>query len=156
MAQPNRQRSLPGLPPAEISDLCAFDLRVTFDQVRGFSEFVWSESKAKERVAVGQIRCTGAEELTWEMETEGRRGPAVSSHHRNSIRAALGRWLKRFPIRADTFSACWIRTQPGNSQPICEPEAPFAPEESISRWLEETIEAMALALRLQFLPVGRM
>lgn len=150
------QPSLPGLPSLDPVRSSWLDLRVTFDQVEGFAEFVWSKPNVKETVARGTIRCTGADELTWKVETNGARESVVSSHDRNSIQGSLNGWIKRFPTRGDTFTAFWIRTQSGTGKPIREQEPPFARNEGIGDWLEATIITMAQALRLQFSPLGRM
>src|SRR5208283_3165681 len=71
-------------------------------------------------------------------------------------RAAMERWLKQFPTRRDTFTAFWIRTQPGTKKSVRVQEPPFGPNEAAYRWIEDTIVAMAKALRLQFSPLGRM
>ncbi|HUZ06160.1 MAG TPA: SNF2-related protein [Candidatus Paceibacterota bacterium] len=131
-----------------------FDLRVTFDQVKGFAEFVWSQPGSNTILAGGRVRCTGADQLTWDLDREGRREPTVSSHHRNSIRAAMERWLKQFPANRETFSAFWIRSQPGADEPVCEPEPPFGSNEPVFRWIEDQIVAMAGALRFRFSPPG--
>jgi superfamily II DNA or RNA helicase len=127
-----------------------FDLRVTFDQVNGWIEFVWIRPDSKAAAATGRICCTGANQLTWECEREGRREPAVTSHRRNSIRAILERWFENFPARTDNFAAFWLRAQAGTNEPICEQEPPFAPDESILCWLEDQIVVMARALGAQF------
>ncbi len=132
-----------------------FDLRVTFDQAKGFAEFVWSQPGSKTLVAAGRVRCTGADQLTWELERDGQREPAVSSHHRNSIRAVMNRWLKLFPANCGTFTAFWIQSQPGADEPLCKQEPPFGPNESAYGWLEDNLVAMAEALRFQFSPLGR-
>jgi SNF2 family DNA or RNA helicase len=143
---------------AEVLDQASFllNLRVTFDQINGFAEFAWTAPGCVEAAAVGRVLCTGADQLTWEMDRNGRRDAAVSSHHRNSVRAAMERWLKQFPTRRDTFTAFWIRTQPGTKKPVRVQESPFGPNEAAYRWIEDTILAMAAALRLQFSPLGRM
>ena len=132
-----------------------FDLRVTFDQVKGFAGFVWSQPGSKTLVAAGRVRCSGADQLTWELERDGQRDPAVSSHHRNSIRAVMNRWLKLFPANRGTFTAFWIQPQPGADKPLCKQEPPFGPDESAYGWLEDNLVAMAEALRFQFSPLGR-
>jgi hypothetical protein len=76
------------------------DLGVTFDQIKGFAELAWSDPRDHGFVARGRVRVTGGDRLTWELETEGGREPLVTSHQRNSIRATLGAWLKRFPTTA--------------------------------------------------------
>jgi SNF2 family DNA or RNA helicase len=132
------------------------NLRVTFDQINGFAEFAWTAPGSVETAAVGRVRCTGADQLTWEVDKNGQRDAAVSSHHRNSVHSAMGRWLKQFPTRRDTFTAFWIRTQPGTKKPVLVQEPPFGPNEAAYRWIEDTIVVMAKALRLQFSPLGRM
>ena len=151
-----RQPSLPGLAGARDQASFLLNLRVTFDQINGFAEFAWTAPGCVEAAAVGRVLCTGADQLTWEMDRNGRRDAAVSSHHRNSVRAAMERWLKQFPTRRDTFTAFWIRTQPGTKKPVRVQESPFGPNEAAYRWIEDTILAMAAALRLQFSPLGRM
>ena len=151
-----RQPPLPGLAGARDQASFLLNLRVTFDQINGFAEFAWTAPGCVEAAAVGRVLCTGADQLTWEMDRNGRRDAAVSSHHRNSVRAAMERWLKQFPTRRDTFTAFWIRTQPGTKKPVRVQESPFGPNEAAYRWIEDTILAMAAALRLQFSPLGRM
>lgn len=150
------QALLPGL--AEPMELASelLDLCITFDQVEGLAKFVWSKSDSKKIVAVGRVRCTGADQLTWEIERDGHREPAISSHRRNSIRATLERWLTQFPTNRNTFGAVWIRASPGIDEPVCEPEPPFGPHEAIYPWIEETLITMATALRLKFSPAGQM
>ena len=132
-----------------------FDLSVTFDQVKGRAEFVWSQAENKTIAATGCVRCTGADQLTWDLAHEGRRESAVSAHHRNSIRAAMNRWLKQYPTNRGTFAAFWIRPGAGANQPVYEQEPPFGPNEAAFDWLEDNLLAMAEALRFQFSPLGR-
>jgi SNF2 family DNA or RNA helicase len=132
------------------------NLRVTFDQINGIAEFTWTSPVSAEVAAVGRVRCTGADQLAWEVEKNGRRDATVSSHHRNSVRSAIERWLKQFPTRRDTFTAFWIKTQPGTKKPLRVAEPPFGPNETPYRWIEDTIVSMAEALRLQFSPLGQM
>ena len=113
-----RQPPLPGLAGARDQASCLLNLRVTFDQINACAEFAWTAPGSVEAAAVGRVLCTGADQLTWEMDRNGRRDAAVSSHHRNSVRAAMERWLKQFPTRRDTFTAFWIRTQPGTKKPV--------------------------------------
>jgi len=131
-------------------------LRVTFDQVGKFVEFVWATPQERNVVATGRVRVSGSHQLTWELETEGQRVPSVTSDHRNSIRAALGKWLDRFPTNRDTLSAFWLKPQPAGAEPLLDPEPPFGPNESPMTWIEDNIVAMAEALRMEFSPLGRM
>ena len=150
-----RQPPLPGLAKPRDQAPSPFNLRVTFDQIDGFVEFVWTAPGSREAAAVGRVHCAGADQLTWAVDKDGRRDAAVSSHRRNSIRSAMERWLKQFPTNHDTFTAFWIRTQPGSMKPVRVQEPPFGPDEGVYRWVEDNIVAMAEALRLQFSPLGR-
>ncbi len=154
-ARSPRQPSLPGLAETLAPAGSLLDLRVTFDQVKGFAEFLWSQHDSKQIVATGRVRCTGTDQLTWEIERDGQRESAITTHHRNSIRAAMGRWLNQFPTRQDTFTAFWIQPNPAGGEPICKPEAPFGPGDPICDWIEVNIVGMANALRYQFSPLGK-
>src|ERR1035441_1067757 len=99
----HRQPPLPGLAEARDQASSLLNLRVTFDQINGFAEFAWTAPGSMEAAAVGQVRCTGADQLTWEVDKNGQRDAAVSSHHRNSVRSAMEHWLNQFPTRRDTF-----------------------------------------------------
>jgi hypothetical protein len=131
------------------------DLRVTFDQVEGHAEFVWSKPGSKVVVAIGRVRCTGANQVTWETHQDGRLESEISTHDCRSIRAAINRWVKRFPTCRDTFTAFWITPQPCQHKPICRQEPPFSPDEEILDWIEDTIVTMARALRFRYTPMGR-
>jgi SNF2 family DNA or RNA helicase len=146
--------SQPGLLTDEPAGLL-FDLSVTFDQVKGHAEFVWSRAGAKTVAATGLIRCAGADQLTWDLAYEGRRESAVSACHRKSIRAAMNRWLKEYPANRGTFTAFWIKPARDADQPLCQQEPPFGPNESAFDWVEDNLVAMAEALRFQFSPLGR-
>jgi hypothetical protein len=49
-------------------ELSVFNLRVTFDQINGFAEFVWTAPGSVEAIAIGRVHCTGADELTGEVD----------------------------------------------------------------------------------------
>ena len=132
------------------------DLRVTFDQVRNVAEFVWSRPQDRCVAAVGRVRVTGSNQLTWEIEADGHREPSVTSDHRNSIRAALKLWLNRFPTNLASFFALWVKPNPGGGEPLTEQEPPFGPHESPYEWIEDNLAAMAGALRFSFSPLGRL
>ena len=141
-----------GASMAPLSSL--LDLCVTFDQIKGFAELAWSDPRDRGFVARGRVRVTGGDRLTWELETEGGREPFVTSHHRNSIRATLGAWLKRFPTNRASVTAFWVKPQPATSKPLYVQEPPFGPHESPYAWIEENLVAMAEALRFRFSPLG--
>ncbi len=127
-----------------------FDLRVTFDRVHGCAEFVWSQPRSKRIMAAGGVRCTGADQLTWDLERQGQREPAVSSHRRHSIRAMLEGWFNQLPTRPENVTVFWIYSQAGSDELISEQEPPLGPAEPVFCWLEDQMVLMAEALRLQF------
>jgi SNF2 family DNA or RNA helicase len=117
-------------------------------------EFRWSKCGTAEIAAYGRVRCSSLNELAWETEKDGVRAVAVSTHHRDSVRTAFNHWIKEFPTRLDTFSACWIRQEPGQRAPVRYEVAPFGPQESITDWIEDTLLEMAAAERIRFSPMG--
>jgi SNF2 family DNA or RNA helicase len=139
-----------GGPPALL------DIRVTFDQVKSLAEFVWTKPGSKEPVATGRVRCTGADQLTWDLEIEGHRESAASSHRRTSMREVLDRWLKRLPTDRATFAGFWATLEPSKDQIRLMAEPPFGPGESPYDWVEDTLVDMAEALRSDFHPSRRM
>jgi hypothetical protein len=130
------------------------DLRVTFNQVEGFTLFDWKNNRAE--VATGRIRCSGLDELTWELTVEGAHETDFTTHHRNSIRAALGRWLTRFPANLNTFAGFWVEQAHPGAKPQVKAEPAFGPEEPPYGWMEDNIVAMAQALRHRFSPFGQL
>jgi superfamily II DNA or RNA helicase len=151
---PNLQ-DWPGTTAALTSASTLLHLSVTFNQVKGFAELVWSAPTDGSRVATGRARVTGGDQLTWELETAGRREPSVTSFHRNAIRARLGAWLKQFPANRDAFKGFWVKPGRLGGKPEIEPEPPFGPDESPIAWVEDNIVAMAEALRFEYSPLGR-
>ena len=151
---PNLQ-DWPGMTAARASASTLLHLSVTFNQVKGFAELVWSAPTAGSTVATGRVRVTGGDHLTWELETAGRREPSVTSFRRISIRAKLAAWLKQFPANRDTFQGFWVKPGRLGGKPEIQPEPPFGPGESPIAWVEENIVAMAEALRFEYSPLGR-
>lgn len=127
------------------------DLRVTFDQANGFTEFAWTKPGLKGIFALGLVRCTGGDQLTWETEVEGRRESLVSGLDPDSIHAAFGIWIRQFSTNRDTFSACWLQSDPVTGK-IARKEAHIGVGENICEWIEKNLWAMGEALRFQFLP----
>ena len=142
-----------GVGRAPVSEL--FHLCVTFDQIKNFAEMVWRSPRDQSVFTTGRVRVTGSDQLTWELETGGHREPAITSFHRNSIRAALGKWLQRFPTNRDSLQCRWLKPVPGGGKPTLVMEPPFGPSESPVQWIEDNLVAMAEALRFQFSPLGR-
>ena len=150
-----RQPPLPGLNETWAPAPFLLNLCVTFNQVDGFAEFAWTAPRSAKAVMIGRVHCTGPDQLTWDLEKEGRHEAAVSSHHRESIRAAMQRWLTQIPTRGDTFAAFWLEGPPGTHSPVRVRER-FAPNEAVYPWLEDTLVEMAKGLALRFFPLGRM
>lgn len=132
-----------------------FHLCVTFDQVRGLAELVWSSPQDQSFVAAGRVRVSGSDQLSWETETAAGKEVAVTSHHLNAIRAEMGKWLNRFPTNRNTFRGQWLRPPIGGVPATLETEPPFDLNESPVSWVADNIAAMAQALRLGFSPLGR-
>jgi hypothetical protein len=148
--------SLPGIPEVRGTTRLLLDLHVTFDQVRDLAEFTWTQPGSEAAVGTGWIRCTGADQLTWELEREGRREATVSSHRRISIRAAINRWLQNFPTNRETVAGFWIQPGSARNKPVRVQEPPFRPDESPYAWIEDNLVAMAEALRFGFSPLGHL
>jgi SNF2 family DNA or RNA helicase len=132
----------------------AIGLRVTFESSQGFTRFEWTDGRSGAPVATGHVRCTGPNELTWELDVAGQRVMDRTSHHQNSIHAALQRWLARFPVTNAGLTVGLILPQRGSSRPRYVEEPAFGPDESPWPWLEQNIMAMATAMRFQFSPLG--
>jgi superfamily II DNA or RNA helicase len=131
------------------------DLRLDLDQIERLARFTWSHPVSRLTLAVGRVRCTDLEQVSWELETQGQTESIVSSDRVEDLRAELGRWLERMQTNQNTFVAFWFKPQPGTGRPLCIQEPPFEPDESPSLWMEQTIVAMVEAVRLQFSPEGR-
>ncbi|MDB6065550.1 MAG: SNF2-related protein, partial [Pedosphaera sp.] len=153
------QRKGDGSPPAmgdtatPLSPL--LELRICFDQVNGFAEFIWTVPNSDKAFAVGRVRCTGLDELTWETEQDGHHESAFSPHGREAVRSALDRWFKQFPTSLAGVSACWLRQLPGAAKPHYETEPPFGPGDSPYPWIEANIVEMAEDMRYQFAPLAK-
>src|SRR5216117_1548343 len=92
-------RSNPVSPPP------SFGLVVTLDYVGGFIQLDWTRIGTVAHQATLRIRCTGLNELTWEL-TDGKESERdYSSLHRSAIRARLARLSKRFLVAEEAFNA---------------------------------------------------
>ena len=149
------RRSVPGSPKGVSPANGLLDLRVTFDCVDDSAKFVWRAPVGREIVAAGAVRCTGVEQFRWVVEVSGREETELFAPDRDTIRAVLGRWLKRFPTNPATFTGFYVRPQPGRAEPLSEQEPPFGPNESVFAWIEDGLVAMAEALRSPFSPLRR-
>src|SRR6185503_9111666 len=88
--------------------------------------------------------------LTWQLDFEGKFESSHSSHDLSSIQSNLQKLFQRLPARRDTVeSSSWM---PGvrNAKPHRVHDAPFGPDESPWEWLEATIHGMAKELGADF------
>src|SRR5439155_21616876 len=69
----------PALLPA--TEPPVLELRVTIETIQGFIQLDWSAPQDQRRVTTGRVRCTGSDELTWELEVNGQREVKYSTHH---------------------------------------------------------------------------
>jgi SNF2 family DNA or RNA helicase len=150
---PDLQPSLKGMPT--VQRRVGFELSLTFDQMRGFAEFVWTSPPSNRVAATGWVRCVGFEALSWALEVDGANEREISSHRRDSIRAMMKRWLDRFSGNLDTVRFYWVRPRSGGSGDERLMEEPFEFGRSPYSWIEDNLVAMAEALRGQFNPHGR-
>ena len=134
----------------------ALQLQVTLEMIQGVIQCDWKDPQRQRQVATGRIRCTGSDELTWDLWVEGQQETTISTHHLNSIRAALKRWLARFPASRETFTAFRVQAQRHTPKPLYVEEPPFGPGESPWPWLADNIQGMAKALRINFSPLGKL
>src|SRR5437867_13212425 len=128
-----------------------FRLVVTLDYVGGCIQLDWSRIESAAHQATLQIRCTGLEELTWELNAGKETQSDYSSLHRSAIRARLVRLSKRFPVAEEAFSA--RSRYAGRNKPVVEP-LELSPAIAKLRWLENEVVFMARDLRIQFSPLG--
>jgi superfamily II DNA or RNA helicase len=119
------------------------DLRVSFNTVEVFIEFVWTEPPDGTIKATGRVCPSLGGHLAWELKIDGRSEPAASSHQRASVRKILEKWLSAVPTDRSTFSAFWVKRKPGTGEAIIEQEPPFGSDEPPYPFLENNIVAMA-------------
>ena len=127
--------------------------------VKGQIEFEWRD-EARQKRAVGIVRCSDLAELQWELSADGvspsHREIAVTTHHRQSIRAQLRRWQKRFSVADPFVTGVTVAADPATLKPVRRAVAPFGRQLPPWRWMEDNIQLMAEAERLRFSPLGRM
>ena len=126
-------------------------VRVTLQIVEQFIQVDWSDPKTGEQKATGRIQCTDSNELTWSLGLEGRIEATTSSHHLNSIRAAIHRWAARFPANPALVTVFSVRRPPyGRNQ-----EHPLEPGETPWDWLSTNVQSMAETMRINFSPLAK-
>ncbi len=149
---PLASEGTPDLGPA--METAGLELRATLNVLESFIQLDWTDPQTARPVATGWVRCTGSDELTWSLVTGGRRESTTTSHHLNSIRAALRRWLTRFPADPQQFSALRVSGQRHRPKPLYVELPPLAPGELPWPRLEGEIKAMADALGPDFSPAA--
>jgi SNF2 family DNA or RNA helicase len=133
-------------------DIC----RVTLNLIEARIALEWFHGTAGPPFARMRVRCTGRDELTWELEDGGETKLDRTSHHRNAIRAQLRRLEAFYPVEPADISAYVIRPDPHNPREgAVSPLQAWAPEQSPWDWVEDEILHMAEQLRVQFSPLGQ-
>jgi superfamily II DNA or RNA helicase len=134
-----------------------YGLCVTLDYVANCILLEWSVSATGVPAAAMRIRCTGLNELTWELDG-GAAPPLNSTHHRSAIRSRLNHLRRMFPVDSRRVSLGLLpcdrseaEPKPGRWEPIF-----LAEGQTVWTWLEESIVGMARHLRFQFSPLGRL
>jgi superfamily II DNA or RNA helicase len=147
-------------PPADIENLGSGEaLKVILEMVKGHIELEWRNGAGHKR-AVGIVRCSGLNELRWEMTADGA-SPAdqqivLTTHQRQSIRAQLRVWQVRFPVANHFVTPVTVQTDRATAKPVRTELPPFDRHESPWEWIEDNIEKMAETVRVRFSPFGRM
>ncbi|MBI2929880.1 MAG: DEAD/DEAH box helicase [Verrucomicrobia bacterium] len=130
-------------------------LRITLNFVDPCIELHWTNQRTNTSPADGRIRCTGANELTWELNAAGQRESHRTTTHLNAIRAALDRWRERFFTFDPNIYAQRYELDPKRKQPVYVGEAGFSATDSPWTWLEDEIQVMAEDLCPQFGPLAK-
>src|SRR5437867_1869928 len=138
-----------------VDDARPFEVFVTLDFQESLILLEWSDARSNIPTAELRIRCTGFDELTWELSPGSRW--QKSSLDPDSIRSRLNHFRRMYP------------TDRGMFQPGIKASGPSSPKSKPSRWepidlparqspwtwLENRIAEMAVALRAQFKPAGQ-
>src|SRR5437667_4642001 len=130
-----------------------FSLTVTLDYAGGFIQLDWRRPETNNQEATLRVRCSGLNELTWELTAGTQSERELSSLHRSAIRARLARLSKRFVLAEEAFTAR-ARRHIERGKLTVEP-LDLPPEFARWQWLESQIVFMARDLRLHFSPLGR-
>lgn len=137
-------------------DTKPYEVFVTLDYVQSLILLKWSDARSNIPVAELRIRCTGLDELTWELSPNPL-PPQKSSHHHTSVRSRLNHFRRMFPSGPAVYPGIIpcdrsaVKPKPGEWKPIDLPA-----RQSPWTWLENNIVEMAKALRVQFSPLGKL
>src|SRR5205085_9142215 len=81
-----------------------FNLWVTRNFIQGVIVFEWKNPAEPHAAATGTVRCTGRNDLSWQLQEAANTETLHSTHEPEAIRLVLDQWLGRFPARRETFS----------------------------------------------------
>lgn len=143
----------PGGPGPEQSP--GLQLCITLEIARGFIQLDWNDPGSPQPRASGHVRCTDRDELTWSIQLEGRRESSTSTHHLNSIRAAVHGWAALYPVDPGRVTIFSVRQPPGGGPLVRHQEYPIDRSEAPWDWLGENIKAMAEVLSANFSPIAK-
>ncbi|MDB6041052.1 MAG: SNF2-related protein, partial [Verrucomicrobiales bacterium] len=127
-----------------------YDLSVTFDEGNGFAEFAWADPSLNSTVAIGRVRCTGREQVTWELERDGEIKSTVSSREDAIIRAAFNQWIHAFPTALQTFKGFTVSLTVKSANPVRKQIPPFGSAGLIHSWIHRNLVNMIDEQRLRF------
>jgi superfamily II DNA or RNA helicase len=126
-------------------------LRITLNYARACIELRWSEGLEGSPGPRLVVRCTGPDELTWELNTSGRIETDRSAIHRSSVRARLRKVQERFPVALSAISAVEIHADPHHpNQPASAGLGASFRRHAAWEWLEDEILHMGEDVRSSF------
>jgi SNF2 family DNA or RNA helicase len=127
-----------------------YDLSVTFDEAQGFAEFSWADPILNSPVAIGRVRCTGREQVTWELEQKGHITSTVSSREDALLGAEVNRWIQAFPTALPTFKGFTVSLPGKSANPVRKPMTALDSSGSIHAWIHRNLVLMIDEQRLKF------
>ena len=133
-----------------------YDLFMTLDYPGNRIHLEWTDTRTNIPAAELSIRCTGLNELTWEL-SPGFGGPHMKcSLLRTTIRSRLNQFKRRFPVHASAIGLGMIPVDHSPAKPKTGRwvALDLPPYRSAWTWLEDNIAQMAMELRSQFSPLA--
>jgi len=125
-----------------------YELLITLDYPQSSILLEWTDSATNIPAADLRVRCTGPNELTWELQPAGGRAPDKNSHDRSAIHSRINRFRKMFRVDAKAINCAFIPCDTSSGKPkagkIQLIDLPL--HKSAWTWLEENIASMAEAL----------
>ena len=124
-------------------------------QPKGCVEFDWKHADTGQNVARGIVRCTGRDELSWELKVDEARETDFSTHHLSSIRAMFKRWRARFPVADEGVTGAVISCRCAEPKRVNWSKRRSASTIRRTASIESNLQGMARALSFQFSTLGR-